>query len=60
MTDTPTRRAKHPIRFGTTRLKVEPFARYRGTSAWRHNKVRVRAYYAHLAAQVTAHHAKQA
>ena len=59
-TGTPPRRAKYPTRFGTTRPKVAPFARYRGTSAWRHNKVRVRAYYRHLAAQLAAAHAKQA
>lgn len=50
MSDT-ARRPKYPTRFGTTRPKVEPFARYRGTSAWRHNKIRVRAYYQYLAAK---------
>ena len=54
MSDTPTRRPKYPVRFGTTRPKVAPFSRYRGTSAWRHDKVRVRAYYAHLAAMQRA------
>ena len=31
-------------RFGTPRPKVAPFARYRGTSAWRKYRNRVKAY----------------
>ena len=31
-------------RYGRARPKVPPFARYRGTSAWRKNLRRVRAY----------------
>ena len=31
-------------RFGAPRQKVPPFARYEGTSAWRKDRRRVRAY----------------
>ncbi len=31
-------------RFGASRPKVPPFARYEGTSAWRKNRRRVREY----------------
>jgi hypothetical protein len=37
-------------RFSVPRQKVPPFARYKGTSAWRKNRLRVRAYAWFLAA----------
>ncbi len=38
-------------RFGAPRQKVPPFARYKGTSAWRKDRRRVRAYAWFLAAE---------
>ncbi len=38
-------------RYGKKRPKVPAFARYEGTSAWRGNKKRVRAYALFLAAE---------
>ena len=53
MSDTPTPAtdtvAKTELRFGKPRPKVEPFARYRGTSAWRKYRNRVREFYAYKA-----------
>jgi hypothetical protein len=46
--------AKSELRFGKPRPKVEPFARYRGTSAWRKYRNRVREYNAYRAAQKNA------
>ena len=37
-------------RFGAPRQKVPPFARYKGTSAWRKNRRRVREYARYRAA----------
>ncbi len=36
--------------YGPARPKVPPFARYKGTSAWRKNRRRARVYAAFLAA----------
>ncbi len=46
-----------PSRFANARPKVAPFARYKGTSAWRKDRKRVRAYALFLAA---ANHAPKA
>ena len=46
-----------PSRLANPRPKVAPFARYRGTSAWRKDRKRVRAYALFLAA---ANHAPKA
>ncbi|MGI4953135.1 MAG: hypothetical protein ACRYGM_15130 [Janthinobacterium lividum] len=46
--------AKSELRFGKPRPKVEPFARYRGTSVWRQYRNRVREYNAYRAAQKNA------
>jgi hypothetical protein len=52
MSDTPTPgQAEAPRRYGVPRQKVPPFARYKGTSAWRKNRLRVRAYAWFLAAE---------
>lgn len=48
MSDTPTT-GPTPATRTRARPKVPPFARYKGTSAWRKNRVRVRAYAWHLA-----------
>ena len=51
MSDTPTTsQPKAARRFGVPRQKVPPFARYEGTSAWRKDRRRVRAYAWFLAA----------
>ena len=42
--------SKAASRFGAPRQKVPPFARYKGTSAWRKDRRRVRAYAWFLAA----------
>ena len=47
MTDTPSH-AETRTRFGKPRPKVPAFARYKGTSAWRKDRKRVRAYALHL------------
>lgn len=41
-------------RFASPRQKVPPFARYKGTSAWRSNKRRVREHAAYQAAAALA------
>jgi hypothetical protein len=43
--------------YGTARPKVQPFARYKGTSAWKKDRRRVRAYALFIAAQAAANHA---
>ena len=56
MSDTP----NHPAaerRFALARPKVPPFARYKGTSAWRKDRRRVKAYNLFRAAQTQAAHA---
>ncbi len=53
MSDHPT--APKPVRdYGRARPKVPAFARYEGTSAWRKDRRRVRAYALHLAARAKA------
>lgn len=48
-------------RFGLKRPKVPPFARYKGTSAWRKYKVRVKEYAAYRAkTKAAAAHAEAA
>ena len=47
-------------RFGAPRPKVPAFARYRGTSAWRKDRKRVRAYALFRAAQHRAGQGPQA
>ena len=42
--------AATPRTYPAARPKVPPFARYKGTSAWRKNKRRVKAYALYLAA----------
>lgn len=50
MSDTPvSARSAAPRRSGASRPKVPPFARYKGTSAWRKDRKRVRAYALFLA-----------
>jgi hypothetical protein len=45
MSDTSTARLPEPARhFGTPRQKVPPFARYKGTSAWKKNPRGAREY----------------
>jgi len=44
-------------RFALARPKVPPFARYKGTSAWRKDRRRVKAYNLFRAAQKQAAHA---
>lgn len=44
-------------RFALARPKVPPFARYKGTSAWRKDRRRVKAYNLFRAAQRQAEHA---
>lgn len=45
MSDTPTSGpSEQARRYGAPRQKVPPFARYKGTSAWRKDRRRVRAY----------------
>ncbi len=45
MSDTSTPSLPEPARhFGAPRQKVPPFARYKGTSAWRKDRRRVREY----------------
>ena len=43
-------------RFGAPRPKVPPFARFKGTSAWRKDRRRARAYAQHLAATKQPQH----
>ena len=49
MSDTTTPKAVS--RFGAPRQKVSPFARYKGTSVWRKNRIRAREYARFLAAE---------
>ncbi len=55
MSDTPTpslpEAARRP---GASRQKVPPFARYKGTSAWRKDRRRAREYARFLASQAKA------
>ncbi len=44
-----TTRTETDERFRAARPKVAPFARYKGTSAWRKDRRRVRAYARYLA-----------
>ena len=53
MSDTPTPPAAKR-RFALARPKVPPFARYKGTSAWRSDRRRVKAYNLFRAAQKQA------
>jgi len=48
--------AKTGKSYAAARPKVPPFARYEGTSAWRKNKRRVRAYAAFRAAAAESEH----
>jgi len=51
MTDTPTPTIPSAVsKYGPPRQKVPPFARYKGTSAWRKYRGRVREYAKFLAA----------
>ena len=51
MSDTPTPGAAKASHYpSASRQKVPPFARYKGTSAWRKDRRRVRAYALFLAA----------
>ena len=56
MSDTPTP-APTERRFALARPKVPAFARYKGTSAWRNDRRRVKAYNLFRAAQKQAAHA---
>ena len=49
MSDTSSSRAEAKRRPSPARPKVPPFARYKGTSAWRKDRRRVRAYARFLA-----------
>ena len=44
MSDTSAPSAAKADRFGSPRPKVPPFARFKGTSAWKKYRVRARAY----------------
>jgi hypothetical protein len=51
MTDTPTPPSPETAKIrSAARPKVPPFARYRGTSVWRKDRKRARAYALYLAA----------
>jgi hypothetical protein len=54
MTDTAASAPAPTKTYAAARPKVPPFARYKGTSAWRKNKRRVRAYADFLAASTGA------
>jgi hypothetical protein len=54
MSDTSTLGTKAVSRFGAPRQKVPPFARYKGTSVWRKNRIRAREYARYLAAEKQA------
>ena len=50
MNDTTSPGASAPVKsYAAARQKVPPFARYKGTSAWRKNRRRARVYAAFLA-----------